>query len=408
LNTRPIDGLLEELGLGRPQCRNVLLVDDEFEVLAVLEALLEDDWAVQTALGGEEAIKILHGEPPIDLVITDQRMPGMTGVELLSIISQQWPDIYRIVLTAYSDVDPIVGAINEGSVDRFILKPWDPQALRKQVAAGIADREDRLAMKRVGQTLRERHLAMNRTLANLRDTQKKADASEGLAVLDWMSSGLTAELEQLLNAVGNGLQSLDLTEKDKVISSAAVLASEGLSRVHHLLDDMRRIQPHAARAEPRQPTDLRKLISEAIRLLMDEDLGDNNPIHVQLEANLGEVSLIRSYVRLAILGLLRNAIRASPPNTPIVVRVRTERDGPTIIEVADQGVGMTVEVLQRAVQPFFSAFEPPGNGLGLAICRMVAEAHGGRLSLLDNLPTGVLAQIWLAPPDSDDPIEESP
>jgi signal transduction histidine kinase len=141
---------------------------------------------------------------------------------------------------------------------------------------------------------------------------------------------------------------------------------------------------------------------------MDEDLGDNNPIHVQLEANLGEVSLIRSYVRLAILGLLRNAIRASPPNTPIVVRVRTERDGPTIIEVADQGVGMTVEVLQRAVQPFFSAFEPPGNGLGLAICRMVAEAHGGRLSLLDNLPTGVLAQIWLAPPDSDDPIEESP
>ena len=66
-----------------------------------------------------------------------------------------------------------------------------------------------------------------------------------------------------------------------------------------------------------------------------------------------------------------------------------------VIEVIDQGEGMSTQVLQQATQPFFSAFEPPGNGLGLSVCRLVAKSHGGRLSILDNEPSGVLAQLWL-------------
>jgi signal transduction histidine kinase len=62
-------------------------------------------------------------------------------------------------------------------------------------------------------------------------------------------------------------------------------------------------------------------------------------------------------------------------------------------------VGMTTTVLQHATRPFFTAFDPPGNGLGLAICRLIAESHGGRLSILDNPPSGVLAQLWLRQPE---------
>ena len=125
MDPRPIQDLLSELGLSEPKCTRVLIVDDEFEVLAVLEALLDDDWEVYTAESGQRP-DILSSETPIDLVITDQRMPEMTGVELLSTVANSHPDLYRMVLTAYSDVDPIVAAINEGKVDQFILKPWDP------------------------------------------------------------------------------------------------------------------------------------------------------------------------------------------------------------------------------------------------------------------------------------------
>jgi signal transduction histidine kinase len=407
LDIRPVDALIKELGLGRPSCRHVLLVDDEFEVLAVLEALLEDDWDVHTAQGGDEAIAILESDTPIDLIITDQRMPGMTGVELLAVISERWPDIYRIVLTAYTDVDPIVGAINEGSVDRFVLKPWDPLDIRNQVAEGLMERAHRLAMQRVAHALAERHRAMNRTLAALRDAQKRAGAQEHLAVLDWMSTGLTTGLDGLLSALGSSLSSFDLSSIDSDVATAAGAAKETLSRVHHMLDDMRRLDHSATPSESRSATDLRKLISEAVRLLIDEDLGSNNPVHVQIAADFGEISLSPSSVRLAILGLLRNATRASPADTPIVVRVRREDGGHTAIEVADQGSGMSAEVLQQACRPFYSAFEPPGNGLGLAICRMVAEAHGGRLALLDNPPTGVLAQLWIGPDPAEIPSAEA-
>jgi len=395
---RPVEELLQELGLPEPVCTKVLLVDDEFEVLAVLEALLEDDFEVETALGGTEALEILEAQPDWDLVITDQRMPGMTGVELLAIIAERWPDLYRIVLTAYSDVDPIVAAINEGSVDRFALKPWDPDALREQVAAGLVERTQRVAMRQVASAMAQRHQAMSRTLASLKDAQGRAGATERLAVLEWMGAGLTTELEVVLASLKSTLGAMDLT--DAAVNTSAQQVRQAAARVESLLGDMARLDAGGG-TESAQPTDPRKLISEAVRQLQHEDLGDNNPVHVQIDPDVGHLDLAPNNMRLAVLGLLRNATRASPPDSPIEVRVR--RDSPTLatIEVADRGAGMSPDVLQQASRPFFTAFDPPGNGLGLAICRLVAEAHGGRLAILDNPPSGVLAQLWLSQPEGE-------
>jgi len=391
VDTRPVEDLLQTLGLPRPECTRVLLVDDEFEVLAVLEALLEDDFDVQTAQGGAEALEILEATSNLDLVITDQRMPGMTGVELLAIIAERWPDVYRIVLTAYSDVDPIVAAINEGSVDRFVLKPWDPDTLREQVVHGLVERTRRVVLRQVGAALAQRHQAMTRTLTQLKDAHGRADATEQLTILEWMSSGLSAELEVLVTQMRSALNTMEDGEPHTHTQQA-------IARVESLLDDIARLDAGGS-AENAQPTDPRKLISEAIRQLQEEDLGENNPVHVQIDGNVGTLQLAPNNMRLAVLGLLRNATRASPPDCPIQVRVRREGPQLTTIEVADQGIGMTAEVLQHATRPFFTAFEPPGNGLGLAICRLVAEAHGGRLAILDNPPTGVLAQLWLRQPE---------
>ena len=66
-----------------------------------------------------------------------------------------------------------------------------------------------------------------------------------------------------------------------------------------------------------------------------------------------------------------------------------------VIEVIDSGIGIDSELLQDAAEPFFSAFEPPGNGLGLTLVRLVAELHGGRLAILENDPNGTICQVWL-------------
>jgi signal transduction histidine kinase len=365
----------------------VLLVDDEFEVLTVLEALLDDDWEVYTALSGQDALKILSSDTPIDLVITDQRMPEMTGVELLSALSDSHPDLYRMVLTAYSDVDPIVAAINQGKVDQFILKPWDPQAIRRLVAEGLAVCERRATMRMVAESLSTRFSEQNHTLNTLKDTEAEKRAEDQLAFMAWMSAGFMDELCRIMSDLQAVTESVDSTPKTQ-------LARESSIRMRTLSDDIGRLS-RAGDSTERSHHAPRKLISDAVRLLMDEGLDEDNPIHVDIDPSVELLFVRPESIKQALLGLLRNAMRAAPAGSPIQVKVRRHGSDLITFEVADQGSGMSEHVILEASQPFFSGFDPPGTGLGLSLCQMVAETHGGRLSLLDNEPSGVIAQLWL-------------
>jgi two-component system response regulator HupR/HoxA len=106
----------------------ILIVDDEPRVLDSLEAILAAEFRVLRAGHGEEALVCLAAEPDVAVIVTDHRMPGMTGVELLR-RSQEQTDAIRIVLTAYTDVDNLMEAINTGRIYHFIPKPWDPNEL---------------------------------------------------------------------------------------------------------------------------------------------------------------------------------------------------------------------------------------------------------------------------------------
>jgi YesN/AraC family two-component response regulator len=91
--------------------------------------LLRREFQVYTARNGEEAIRILETHP-IHVVMTDQRMPEMTGVQLLSRVQVKWPEAIRMVFTGYSDISAVIDAINDGHIFRYITKPWDPDELR--------------------------------------------------------------------------------------------------------------------------------------------------------------------------------------------------------------------------------------------------------------------------------------
>ncbi len=384
MDPRPIHDLLADLGLPKPDCRSVLLVDDEFEVLAVLEALLDDDWDVTIAQSGAAALEVLSGDHAIDLIITDQRMPEMTGVELLQQVAESHPDLYRMVLTAYSDVDPIVAAINQGKVDQFILKPWDPSAMRRLVAEGLAVCERRATMRAVVDALGKQHQDHTETMHTLKVTQGTMRAESWLGVAGWMGAAVSEEAEHLLLAASPALSSLAPDDEAKT----------ALARARALREDLERLSAPDDDSETEEIA-TRKLISDAVRLLMGDDADASNPVHVDIEPGLETISVRVNAMRQALLNLLRNARQASGEGVPIQIRVRRSSSELVTLEVADQGVGMGFSSMQEATTPFFSDFEPQSNGLGLSLCQLVSELHGGKLALLDNEPQGTIAQIWL-------------
>jgi DNA-binding NtrC family response regulator len=106
----------------------ILLVDDEPEILFSLKGLLRREFELHTAESGKEALKILN-QHPIHVVMTDQRMPEMTGVQLMERVAEHHPEAIRIVFTGYADIKAVVDAINSGGLYRYITKPWDPDEL---------------------------------------------------------------------------------------------------------------------------------------------------------------------------------------------------------------------------------------------------------------------------------------
>jgi len=107
----------------------VLYVDDEEHNLTVFRAAFDDDYDIHTAISAREAIQILKRQP-IDLILTDQRMPQMTGVQFLEAIVPDHPDSIRMIVTGYTDIDAIIHAVNTGRIDRYITKPWEQGQLK--------------------------------------------------------------------------------------------------------------------------------------------------------------------------------------------------------------------------------------------------------------------------------------
>lgn len=113
--------------------QNILLVDDEEYILNVLKRIFRSEgYQVYTASSGEAALKILK-ESPVQVIISDQNMPEMTGAEFLSIVKKKYPDTTRIILSAYTDFDLLIEAINDGAIYKFLSKPWDDDKLKSVV-----------------------------------------------------------------------------------------------------------------------------------------------------------------------------------------------------------------------------------------------------------------------------------
>lgn len=110
----------------------ILYVDDELHNLNTFKANFRTDYEIYICQSAVEGLEILK-QKSIEIIITDQRMPGMTGVEFLEAIVNTYPDAIKVIATGYADIEVVINAINKGRINYFISKPWNSEEIRSHI-----------------------------------------------------------------------------------------------------------------------------------------------------------------------------------------------------------------------------------------------------------------------------------
>lgn len=360
----------------------VLYVDDEWTNQVVFKQAFGGAFTVRVVDSGEAALAILRSEP-VAVLVTDQRMPGMTGNELLQHALESHPDTIRIVVTAYADLDPILRAVNEGLVSRYILKPWNRAEL-----AGI-----------LRWAIEAHHAGRERS-----GLQSRVMNAERLITLGTLSGAAFHDLRNILGHVRNNAEHIAYVYGEKLtellgdrrgpISAAdreriRALVEDMPDTLHDLLFGIERLEGVSAMVRrvlrPSADDPALAVVVPAIKHVLS--VFRSEAAHVALvyegpeelpSAVIGPSELTQIFVNL-----VSNAIQALPPpparDGHIVVRASDDA-GLLRFEVTDNGIGMSPEVLSSAGQMFFST-RAEGAGLGLAQCKRLIEGHGGEMKI---------------------------
>ncbi len=152
------------------QISQVLLVDDEENIVKSISRLLldDEDLLVHTASSGEEGLEVLRANPGIALILSDQRMPGMSGAEFLEKSRQISPDTVRMVLTGYADINATMDAINKGGASRYISKPWDDGMLVQTIRDGVRQFTLQQENRRLTELVQKQNLELQEWNTNLK------------------------------------------------------------------------------------------------------------------------------------------------------------------------------------------------------------------------------------------------
>jgi len=198
----------------------LLFVDDELGVLKALRRVFfEEGYRLLTAGSGAEALEIMAKET-VDLIISDQRMPGMTGVELLREMKQRWPETIRIMLTGHGDVQTITEAVNDGAVYKFITKPWHDEDLKITVRLALEQRLLAQENKKLKEIARKQEAKL-KTYAAILDENRSILGNilvkAGVITPEQLKRALREQAEGEL--LGNTILRLRLTEEQRMIET---------------------------------------------------------------------------------------------------------------------------------------------------------------------------------------------
>ena len=379
----------------------LLVVDDEVDVLESLRHLFHRSYRVLTANSGDQAVQTLR-DHDVHLILSDQRMPGMSGDIFLSQARRIAPDAIRMLFTGYADIQAVINAVNEGHIFRYILKPWDAAELEGVIHQAAEQYEILAERKRLIAQLQ----AANSQLTHANDELAQAGqlksafievASHEFNTPITLVLGLS-ELLRLLNP--------QREEQEQAIVERISMGARQLARlVTNTLTLMR--ADDFRRTLQRAPVDLAGLLRRVIAKVDPFIRARGQTVRDEVADDLGTFEIDADKIDASVLNLLTNAIKFTPDGKTITLSARLLSADEVEVAVVDTGGGLDPKSLEKLFEPFFTQFDSSrhssgdfgynkrGLGLGLSIVKQFVELHGGRVSAASELGVGTRVTIRL-------------
>jgi signal transduction histidine kinase len=389
----------------------LLVVDDEPDVVQSLQDLLRREYRVLGATRAREGLRLLH-EQPVHVVMTDQRMPEISGVDFLRSVRRDCPNAIRLLFTGYADIKAVIDAINEGHVYRYITKPWDPDELLTILRQAGAQYDLLQERQRLLDDLRRKNLELEQANADLRQANVLKEGFINVASHE-LRTPLTIllALSELALRMGNA---------DPRTADCSRRMQEAGIRLHRLVEQILQML-RAGRFE--RPLDCRPvacaaLVGEAVESVRPFVEERRQRLIVELAPDLGTINVEADKIRICLDHLLINAIKFTPDGGTLAVR--GWRDGDSVcLQVRDNGIGIAREQVPHLFEPFFTEidvsrhssgqfeFGRRGLGLGLSVVRAFVAMHSGTVDVSSTPGQGsaftiVLPQSRPAPGEAHD------
>lgn len=382
---------------------SILVVDDEQDIVDALYDTFVDKYNVYKVNSADDALVILK-DHHVDLIISDQRMPGTTGVELFSEVDGKHPQVGRVLLTGYSDIQAVIDAINKGSVDKYVTKPWEDDDIvhivlevinarlkkaieeRKQVQAQLVQNAKMASLgELVAGIVHEINNPLGFIHANLGNLNKFSKKMFGLIEsYDQLNlpEGLRQDIEKKKEDVN---YSYLTTRMPEMIERSMV----GADRMKKIIMDLKMFSRRGA-AEFAE-ADINSAIETTLNIAYNQY---KNRIVVKKEfGTLPPVNCYIAKLNQVFMNLLINASHAIEGKGEIRIRTGIE-DSMAKIEFSDTGSGIPEDVIVKIFDPFFTT-KPvgQGTGLGLSISHGIIKEHKGEISAKSEIGKGTTFTI---------------